>query len=261
MRYRIGPISICRPLTKTVNVTLQRAGDCGFEYRQWLTAFLFSYWYLCVMRIVWFAMTKLISTPYSWLPFTTYKMVSGSPGCRREGVSRNRRTRYKTNQSGSGLIRIRVSPPRPRARVLLSLSVGSDTCRLIESLPTSSRLPSTILTLTPWDTWISITSWSPKSYPRISVMSGCGYVLPASRRDKPHPAIDMQGWGLGSKYSRLSQMLCIKLLCLLINMLLIAMRFHMFFIILFGDRFEICQSILYIGGVVRERCDLLPGVQ
>ena len=35
-------------------------------------------------------------------------------------------------------------------------------------------------------------------------------------------------------------------------MLLIAMRFHMCFIILFGDRFKICQYILYIGGVVRE---------
>ena len=25
----------------------------------------------------------------SWLPFTMYKMVSGSPGCRREGVSQD----------------------------------------------------------------------------------------------------------------------------------------------------------------------------
>ena len=70
---------------------------------------------------------------------------------------------------------------------------------------TRIRLPSTILTLTPWDAWISITSWSSKSYPRISVVSGCGYVLPASSPDKPHPAIDMQGWGLGSKLHRLSQ--------------------------------------------------------
>ena len=91
--------------------------------------------------------------------------VAGGRGCPRIlgrsafwFVSRNRKTRYKTNQSGSGLMRIRVSPPRLRARVLLSLSVGSDTCRLIESLPTSSCLPYTILILIPWDAWILITS-------------------------------------------------------------------------------------------------------
>ena len=48
----------------------------------------------------------------------------------------------------------------------------------------------------------------PKSYTPISVVSGCGYALPASCRDKPHPAINI-GVGLGSKYPRLGQMLCL----------------------------------------------------
>ena len=77
---------------------------------------------------------------------------------------------------------------------------------------------STILTLIPWDAWILITSWSPKSYPRISVVSGCCYVLPASRRAKPHPAIDMQGWGLDVNFNKMLLIAicssCVFLMCL-----------------------------------------------